>query len=298
MGMAVVFRVFLRPQSFKLRERWCSLVSMTAFRVHYAVATEHGQVARSRLARRALHSEQQRRGRHWTRETVRCQLNPKRPIARPVIEPIDTPAPRITVPLPQPRAHAYNPPAKWGQPRVRDCNGRCYNRVWTTQLSELFLAGLAAIGNVRAVSRQIGVSNQTLYRHRQTDPAFGIYWMKALSRHVAELEEMLAKIALRGQREEIWYRGQLAGITIRYDHQLALQLLYLELERKREAHRYRLWTGLEMEDAMVWVRANWASLKRCRQWEAAYEALPKDEAEIEEEWGDADYPSSYYGEAD
>ena len=96
---------------------------------------------------------------------------------------------------------------------------------WTAAIRAAFIARLAECGEVRAALATVGLSPNSAYRLRATDPDFARAWDSALlqSRQVVVAE--LTTRALHGWQEEVWFRGELVGTRTRHDNRLLLALI-------------------------------------------------------------------------
>lgn len=96
---------------------------------------------------------------------------------------------------------------------------------WTAATRAAFIARLAECGEVRAALATVGLSPNSAYRLRATDPDFARAWDSALlqSRQVVVAE--LTTRALHGWQEEVWFRGELVGTRTRHDNRLLLALI-------------------------------------------------------------------------
>ena len=190
---------------------------MTAIRMQRIAGSDAGRMQRSRLERRTLAGALMRRSRGWDRALKRWRSADART-------------------------------------RSADRHGRAYDKIWGNDVEAMLLRGLHAIGNARAVGRAIGVSSATYYRRRQQDPMFKVRWERKLNMRFQELEEILLDRAVNGFEEDIWYRGKHLGKRVVYDHELAMRLLELALERESVARQYRRsgWMSEDMAADFAW----------------------------------------------
>jgi hypothetical protein len=94
--------------------------------------------------------------------------------------------------------------------------------LFTRERQTVFLAALAATGQVRSASARAGVSHQTAYRERLASPGFRRAWDAALLAARAQAEEMLACRALEGWEEDVIYHGEVVATRRRFSDRLLL----------------------------------------------------------------------------
>jgi len=92
---------------------------------------------------------------------------------------------------------------------------------WTS----VFLAELAATGNVSAAARAAGVNRDTPYGRRQTDPAFAAAWDSSLEEACDLLELEARRRAFAGVVEPVFYKGAECGRINKYSDTLMIVLL-------------------------------------------------------------------------
>ncbi|MDP3677294.1 MAG: hypothetical protein Q8R44_19715 [Novosphingobium sp.] len=85
-----------------------------------------------------------------------------------------------------------------------------------------FLHALAATGAVRSAAARAGVSHQTAYRERLSDPVFARAWNAALLAARCHAEEVLSCRAIDGVEEEVMYHGEVVATRRRFDSRLLL----------------------------------------------------------------------------
>lgn len=111
--------------------------------------------------------------------------------------------------------------------------GRPKGPIWSQALAWQIARGIGAGGNVRAVARRLGIPNQTIYRHRQTDPYFAALWERELDKRYLALEDALLERMTNGWEEEVFYQGKNVGKRRVYDHNNGLKLLDMKLREER-----------------------------------------------------------------
>ncbi|QJQ33173.1 hypothetical protein GV829_12600 [Sphingomonas lacunae] len=96
---------------------------------------------------------------------------------------------------------------------------------WTAATRAAFIARLAECGEVRAALATVGLSPNSAYRLRATDPDFARAWDAALLHSRQTIVAELTSRALHGWQEEVWFRGELVGTRTRHDSRLLLALI-------------------------------------------------------------------------
>jgi hypothetical protein len=121
-----------------------------------------------------------------------------------------------------PAAPATRRPA----PRKPAARRRKPKRVrWSAKREATFLETLAQTANVAASARAAGLSDSSVYRHRQTSDAFRAKWAVALAEGFERLETMMLDRALNGTEKPVWYGGKRVGTITEYSDRTALALL-------------------------------------------------------------------------
>lgn len=115
--------------------------------------------------------------------------------------------------------------------RVRGAGGtrtvtrRAAKTAWSARKERLFLDTLAATSNVSASAKAAKVSDTSVYRRRQNDPAFAAAWTRALCEGYARLELALLERAIQGVPREV-AGGDGKTVTTRdFSERLGLALL-------------------------------------------------------------------------
>jgi hypothetical protein len=98
---------------------------------------------------------------------------------------------------------------------------------------EIFLATLAATGNVAASCRASGLARATVYRMKDADPAFAAAWKEALEDACDDLEMEARRRGKDGVEVPVWYKGRVVGRIREYSDTLLLAQL--------KAHRPQLY---------------------------------------------------------
>jgi len=91
----------------------------------------------------------------------------------------------------------------------------------------IFLRHLARTGSVAFAAERAGLSRNTLYRRRRTDPAFAAGWAEAIAGAVDRLRDEAAKRALQGNGRGPLRRGRRLSAIRAYDNGLLIRLLRL-----------------------------------------------------------------------
>jgi len=90
-----------------------------------------------------------------------------------------------------------------------------------------FLRHLARTGSVAFAAEQAGLSRNTLYRRRQTDPAFAAGWAEAVASAADRLNEEAMRRCISGDGRAAFRRGRRLGAIRDYDSGLLIRLLRL-----------------------------------------------------------------------
>lgn len=96
-----------------------------------------------------------------------------------------------------------------------------------------FLDALVETRNVRDAAQAANVSVMTLYRHRKKDPAFRVAWEDALDRADLVLREEAMRRVMEGYEQPVFYKGEKVATVRRYNDSLLINLLRLEIVRRR-----------------------------------------------------------------
>jgi hypothetical protein len=116
-----------------------------------------------------------------------------------------------------------------------------------------FLRHLARTGSVAFAAERVGLSRNTLYRRRQTDPAFAAGWADAVASAADRLNEEAMRRCVSGNGRAPLRRGGRRGGRLgsirAYDSGLLIRLLRLHWPATYD--RQGGWTGTPRE---VWAR--------------------------------------------
>jgi hypothetical protein len=96
---------------------------------------------------------------------------------------------------------------------------------WSQRREDRFLLALTETANVAKSAAAAGLSESSVYRHRQQSELFRARWMEALNEGVVRLETMLLERALNGVERPVWHGGRQVGVMHEYSDRLALALL-------------------------------------------------------------------------
>jgi hypothetical protein len=96
---------------------------------------------------------------------------------------------------------------------------------WSAKREAAFLQTLAQTAKVAAAIRVSGLSDTTVYRHRQQSEEFRARWAAALAEGFERLETMMLDRALNGIEKPVWYGGKQVGTMTEYSDRTALALL-------------------------------------------------------------------------
>lgn len=110
-------------------------------------------------------------------------------------------------------------------------------RKLTPQKKKKFLTLLANNGGVfTRAARQIGVSNQALYKERLKDKEFAAAWLEALDHGIDVLEAEAVERAVNGTEKPIYYKGEIVGTIMEKSDSLIQFLLRGHRVRYRDRH--------------------------------------------------------------
>jgi len=117
-------------------------------------------------------------------------------------------------------------PAAAPRTRVTPKRAKRTKRVrWSQKREDRFLLALTETANVAKSSAAAGLSESSVYRHRQLSEPFRARWAEALGEGVVRLETMLLERALNGVEKPVWHGGRQVGVMHDYSDRLALALL-------------------------------------------------------------------------
>ena len=90
---------------------------------------------------------------------------------------------------------------------------------------DTFLEELSKCGCIRHAADAVGISENTIYRKRQTDPEFALRFQEAYQIGANAIEREAFKRAF-GYKKELVFQGQKTGETVEeYDSKILLKLL-------------------------------------------------------------------------
>lgn len=90
-----------------------------------------------------------------------------------------------------------------------------------------FLRHLDRTGSVAFAAERAGLSRNTLYRRKRTDPVFAAGWADAMASAVGRLHDEAARRSLSGNGRAAFRRGRRLGAIRDYDSGLLMRLLRL-----------------------------------------------------------------------
>ncbi len=96
---------------------------------------------------------------------------------------------------------------------------------WSATVQRQFLAALIDTLNVRAAARKAGVSESSVYRHRQQSDGFRAAWAQAIQEGYARLELLMLERAVKGVTRPVFFGGKRIGTVTEYSDRAALALL-------------------------------------------------------------------------
>ena len=99
----------------------------------------------------------------------------------------------------------------------------------------VFLATLAATGNVSASAREAGISRKTAYQWRSKDAEFASDWRDAEESATDALEAEARRRAVEGWDEPVWHQGEQCGTVRRYSDRMLEILLKGHRKEFRES---------------------------------------------------------------
>lgn len=108
-----------------------------------------------------------------------------------------------------------------------------------------FLRHLDRTGSVAFAAERAGLSRNTLYRRRQTDPVFAAGWADAMASAVGRLHDEAVRRSLSGNGHAAFRRGRRLGAIRDYDSGLLIRLLRLHWPATYD--RQGGWTGTPRE---------------------------------------------------
>jgi len=88
-----------------------------------------------------------------------------------------------------------------------------------------FLDNLRESGNVTGAARTTGISRQTAYDHKATDPDFSTAWDHAMEEAIDALEAEARRRSMEGVERPVFHRGQQCGVIRQYSDTLLIFLL-------------------------------------------------------------------------
>ena len=92
---------------------------------------------------------------------------------------------------------------------------------------ERFLAALEKSRSVIHAAKRAGISRQSAYDRRDSDPVFAARWAKCVERNGSELYESAFNRALFGWEEPVYGAGGLVGKKRKYSDALTIFMLKL-----------------------------------------------------------------------
>jgi hypothetical protein len=112
-----------------------------------------------------------------------------------------------------------------------------------------FLRHLDRTGSVAFAAERAGLSRNTLYRRRQTDPAFAAGWADAMASATDRLHDEAMRRSLSGNGRASFRHGRRLSAIRDYDSGLLMRLLRLHWPETYDRHGG--WAGTPRD---VWAR--------------------------------------------
>lgn len=111
----------------------------------------------------------------------------------------------------------------------RSAKNRKFRVSFTQTKKDSFLRELAKSCNVLQSAELIGVSVDTVYRHRRLDPSFAAEWAKSIEIAYDELMLEMLRRARFGTEKPIIYGGKQVGVFNDLNDTMAMRLLSMHL---------------------------------------------------------------------
>ena len=101
------------------------------------------------------------------------------------------------------------------------------NDGWTPARQRIFIERLAVSGTVKSACRFADMSPASAYKLRQHPAAvaFADAWDAARSTGFAALTDIAVERAMYGQKQEVFYKGEVVGFRTVYDNRMLMGLL-------------------------------------------------------------------------
>lgn len=96
---------------------------------------------------------------------------------------------------------------------------------WTPDKREAFLAHLAATCNIAASCREVGMSEQGLYKLKMRDANFRADFEAAVAEGYSRLELLMMERAMNGTRKPVLHGGKIVTEIVEYSDRVAMSML-------------------------------------------------------------------------
>lgn len=103
-----------------------------------------------------------------------------------------------------------------------------------------FLAALADLGVVGEAAALAGVDRSTVWRWRETDPAFAALFDEAIEAATDRLESVARRRATEGYERPVYYKGEEIGRVTEYSDTLLALLLKANRAKFRDTSKVEL----------------------------------------------------------
>ena len=113
-----------------------------------------------------------------------------------------------------------------------------------------FLDALVQTRHVEESAKLVGLSRETLYRHRRKNPAFKLAWEQAIEHRDIWLRDEAMRRVRQGFKQPVYYKGKRIETLRRHNDQLLVQLLRIEVARQERLERRAAEAAGEKKDEL------------------------------------------------
>nr|BDD45126.1 hypothetical protein 14 [bacterium] len=129
---------------------------------------------------------------------------------------------------------------------------RSTRRPFTQEVQERFLIELInCAGNMTLASELVGISRETVRRHKNENPEFSKAYAAAQQEALTALEDEARRRAVNGVEKPVFHKGEVCGYVKEYSDTLLIVLLKAHMpEKYKERHQVDLEAG---EKLVEWL---------------------------------------------
>lgn len=121
---------------------------------------------------------------------------------------------------------------------------------FTPDATRRFLDALTETRHVEKAARAVGVSKDTVYRHRRNNAEFRRDWERALERSDIVLRDEAMRRIEEGIEQPVFYHGKQVATVRKFNDSLLINLLKLEIRRHERQERLAAEAAANKKDGL------------------------------------------------